>query len=65
MHSYPSAALALVERYAAEAAKTPEQAIAFQGAPGANSHRAACEYAPQAPLLPCFSFDGSFTTSGT
>jgi prephenate dehydratase len=57
MHSYPPAALALVERYAAEAARDPARAIAFQGAPGANSHRAACEYAPDAPLLPCFSFE--------
>jgi prephenate dehydratase len=57
MHSYPPAALALVERYAAEAARDPASAIAFQGAPGANSHRAACEYAPDAPLLPCFSFE--------
>jgi prephenate dehydratase len=57
MHSYPPAALALVQRYAAEAVRAPEQAIAFQGAPGANSHRAAGEYAPDAPVLPCFSFE--------
>ena len=57
MHSYPPAALALVQRYAAQAARAPGEAIAFQGAPGANSHRAAGEYAPQAPLLPCFSFE--------
>jgi prephenate dehydratase len=57
MHSYPPAALALVQRYAAAAARDPENAIAFQGAPGANSHRAAGEYAPHAPPLPCFSFE--------
>ncbi len=49
MHSYPPAALALVERYAAAAAADPARAIAFQGAPGANSHRALCEFAPGAP----------------
>jgi hypothetical protein len=57
MHSYPPAALALVERYAAAAGRDPENAIAFQGAPGANSHRARGEYAPDAPPLPCFSFE--------
>src|SRR5687768_4897059 len=57
MHSYPPAALALVERYAAAAAAAPERAIAFQGAPGANSHRALCEFAPEALPLPCFSFE--------
>ena len=57
MHSYPPAALALVERYAAAAAAEPERAIAFQGAPGANSHRAATEFAPDALPLPCFSFE--------
>ena len=57
MHSYPPAALALVETFAAAAALDPANAIAFQGAPGANSHRALSEYAPAAQPLPCFSFE--------
>ena len=57
MHSFPPAALALVEQYAATAARDPARAIAFQGAPGANSHRALAEYAPEALPLPCFSFE--------
>ena len=57
MHSYPPAALALVEKFAAAAALDPANAIAFQGAPGANSHRALAEYAPAALPLPCFSFE--------
>jgi prephenate dehydratase len=57
MHSFPAPALALVERMAASAAADPARAIAFQGAPGANSHRAAMEYAPGCLPLPCFSFE--------
>ena len=57
MHSYPSAALTLVEKFAAAASLDPARAIAFQGAPGANSHRALAEYAPEALPLPCFSFE--------
>ena len=40
----------------AAAAADPARAIAYQGAPGANSHRAATEWAPEALPLPCFSF---------
>ena len=57
MHSFPPAALALVEEYAAAAARDPAHTIAFQGAPGANSHRAVTEYAADALPLPCFSFE--------
>ena len=57
MHSFPAPALALVEKMAASAAAEPARAIAFQGAPGANSHRAALEYAPGSLPLPCFSFE--------
>ena len=57
MHSYPPAALALVDKFAAAAALDPARAIAFQGAPGANSHRALAEYARDALPLPCFSFE--------
>ena len=57
MHSYPAPALELVEKMAAAAAADPARAIAFQGPPGANSHRAAMEYAPDCLPLPCFSFE--------
>lgn len=57
MHSFPAPALALVEQMTASAAEDPTRAIAFQGAPGANSHRAALEYAPECLPLPCFSFE--------
>jgi len=57
MHSYPAPALALVEDMARAAAADPARSMAFQGAPGANSHRAALEYAPDCLPLPCFSFE--------
>ncbi|MGH6786902.1 MAG: prephenate dehydratase [Novosphingobium sp.] len=57
MLPYPAPALGLVEQLAAAAAAAPERAIAFQGAPGANGHRAACEFAPDCLPLPCFSFE--------
>lgn len=57
MQSYPAPALALVEQMVAAAARAPERAVAFQGAPGANSHRAATEALPDALPLPCFSFE--------
>ncbi len=56
MDSFPAPALVLVEKMRAAAAADPARAIAFQGAPGANSHRAAMEYAPECLPLPCFSF---------
>ena len=57
MHPYPAPALARVELLAAAAATDPARAIAFQGAPGANGHRAACEFDPDCLPLPCFSFE--------
>ncbi len=57
MESFPAPALALVEKLAAAAAAEPARAIAFQGAPGANSHRAVLEYAPDSLPLPCFAFE--------
>ena len=39
------------------ASSDPQRTIAFQGAPGSNSHRAAGEFAPGALPLPCFSFE--------
>lgn len=56
MQSYPEPALALVKKMADAATQSPAKAIAFQGAPGANSHRAALEFAPECLPLPCFSF---------
>ena len=57
MDSYPAPALALVEAMRAAAAADPARAVAFQGAPGANSHRAALEWAPDCLPLPCFAFE--------
>ncbi|MEP3226837.1 MAG: prephenate dehydratase [Parasphingorhabdus sp.] len=57
MNSFPQNALGLVEKMAETAAESPDQTIAFQGAPGANSHLAALEYAPDCLALPCFSFE--------
>ncbi|KUO52761.1 MAG: prephenate dehydratase [Sphingomonadales bacterium BRH_c42] len=57
MHSFPAPALAMVETMRESAAAAPQQAIAFQGSPGANSHRAAMEACPQCLPLPCFSFE--------
>lgn len=57
MHSFPEPALALVATMTAAAAADPARAVAFQGAPGCNSHRAALEYAPDCLPMPCFSFD--------
>ncbi len=57
MQSFPAPALAMVEKMQAAAAAAPQQAMAFQGSPGANSHRAASEAAPECLPLPCFSFE--------
>jgi prephenate dehydratase len=57
MHSFPEPALALVEQMAAAASANPARAVAFQGAPGCNGHRAALEYDPDCLPLPCFSFE--------
>ena len=57
MRSFPGPALDLVDRMRAAAAADPARAIAFQGSPGANSHRAATEARPELAPLPCFSFE--------
>jgi prephenate dehydratase len=57
MHSFPAPALALVEELSRAAATEPARAVAIQGAPGCNSHRAALEYDPACLPLPCFSFE--------
>jgi prephenate dehydratase len=55
--SFPGPALHIVDQLQAAAAADPARAIAFQGSPGANSHRAALEARPDALPLPCFSFE--------
>jgi len=57
MDSFPTPALALVDQMRAAAAAEPLRAVAFQGAPGANSHKAALEFAPDCLPLPCFAFE--------
>ena len=56
MRSFPGPALKIVDQLREAAAADPAHAIAFQGAPGSNSHRAAGEWAPEALPLPCYSF---------
>lgn len=57
MMSFPDLAMPIVERMRAEAETDPARTIAFQGSPGANSHRAAIEARPDALPLPCFGFE--------
>ena len=57
MRAFPGPALAIVDRMREAAAADPARAIAFQGSPGANSHRAATEACPDLAPLPCFSFE--------
>ena len=57
MNSYPAPALARVEELTRAAAADPARAIAFQGAPGCNGHRAAMEWDASGLPLPCFSFE--------
>lgn len=57
MESYPQPARALVAQMEAQAAADPSRALALQGAPGCNGHRAALEYDADCLPLPCFSFE--------
>ena len=57
MSSYSPSAQTLVDRMVAAAAADPARAIAFQGAPGANSDIAVRQYDPDALPLPCYSFE--------
>jgi prephenate dehydratase len=57
MHSFPEPALALVRQMTLAAAADPARAMALQGAPGCNGHRAALEYDADCLPLPCFSFE--------
>jgi prephenate dehydratase len=56
MDSFAAPARPIVAAMAAAAAAEPMRAVAFQGAPGANSHVAVAEAFPDALPLPCFSF---------
>ncbi|HEV2569700.1 prephenate dehydratase [Sphingomonas sp.] len=57
MENYPEPARRIVAQMWAAAEADPDRAVAFQGAPGANSHRALGEHFPDALPLPCFSFE--------
>ena len=57
MRSFPGPALPIVDEMRAKAVEEPSRAVAFQGSPGANSHRAATEARPDFNPLPCFSFE--------
>ena len=56
METFPAPARAIVAEMTAAAAAAPRRAVAFQGAPGANSHIAAREAFPHGLPLPCFDF---------
>jgi prephenate dehydratase len=56
MDSYAAPARPIVAAMTEAAAAEPDRAVAFQGAPGANSHVAATEAYPDALPLPCFDF---------
>lgn len=57
MESYPAPARALVASLTEAAAAAPDRTVAFQGAPGANSHIAATDVFPDGLPLPCYQFE--------
>ncbi len=57
MENFAAPARPIVARMTEAAAAAPARAVAFQGAPGANSHIAALEAFPDGLPLPCFSFE--------
>jgi len=57
MENYPAPAQALVAEMTAKADAEPSRAVAFQGAPGANSHIAALQAFPNGLPMPCFGFE--------
>ncbi|WP_066650106.1 prephenate dehydratase domain-containing protein [Sphingomonas sp. CCH10-B3] len=57
MERFPAPARPIVAAMTAAAAADPAHAVAFQGAPGANSHIAALQAVPDGLPLPCFDFD--------
>ena len=56
MENFAAPARPIVARMTQAAAADPARAVAFQGAPGANSHVAALEAFPDGLPLPCFDF---------
>jgi prephenate dehydratase len=57
MENYPTLARDIILGMARAAEADPTGAVAFQGAPGAYSHQATRELFPDAPHMPCFSFE--------
>jgi prephenate dehydratase len=57
MENFAAPARPIVAEMIAKAAAEPRRAVAFQGAPGANSHIAALEAFPAGLPLPCFAFE--------
>ncbi|HEX7849825.1 MAG TPA: prephenate dehydratase [Sphingomonas sp.] len=57
MENFAAPARPIVAEMTEAAAREPGRAVAFQGAPGANSHVAVEETFPDGLPLPCFSFD--------
>ena len=57
MQDYPAPALPFVAAMTTAAAAEPHRAVAFQGAPGANSHLAIEQALPGTLPLPCFAFE--------
>ncbi len=57
MQNFPPLAEQLITRMASDAAQDCTRAIAFQGAPGANSHLAALQFDATSLPLPCFAFE--------
>ena len=56
MENFAAPARPIVARMTSAAAAEPHRAVAFQGAPGANSHVAAVQAFPDGLALPCFDF---------
>ncbi len=56
MENFAAPARPIVARMIEQATAHPERAVAFQGAPGANSHIAALQAFPDCLPLPCFDF---------
>ena len=57
MENFAAPARPIVAAMSEKAVAEPHRAVAFQGAPGANSHIAALEVFPDGLPLPCFSFE--------
>lgn len=57
MDNFAAPARPIVASMTQAAAAAPERAVAFQGAPGANSHVAVRQAFPDGLPLPCFSFE--------